>query len=198
MADLIDRQAAFNRVLSLTIVDPAVAAYADGVCFALRDCPAVDAVEVVRCKDCKHGERYCDNDDKWVECKKHPGEFVVDRDFFCGYGDRREDGEQSRPTQVRHHREAEDRQAAIALFVRREEELCQAIEARTGRPVPIRPRFAEGIASALNKLHAVDAVEVVRCKSCRHIERGWCSLSDALVREDDFCNYGERRADNDD
>lgn len=53
--------------------------------------PSADAVEVVRCKDCKHahmtygGEcKYCD---KWEE----DGEALyLDGDFFCAYGERRE------------------------------------------------------------------------------------------------------------
>ena len=50
--------------------------------------PTVDAVEVVRCKDCKHsrvasfGERYC-NRDKTVEL----GE--LKEDDFCSYGEKK-------------------------------------------------------------------------------------------------------------
>ena len=48
---------------------------------------------------------------------------------------------------------------------------------------------------------AVDAVEVVRCKDCKHWEEikhghGWCCASTpnhALTKDDDFCSYGERR-----
>lgn len=43
---------------------------------------------------------------------------------------------------------------------------------------------------------AVDAVEVVRCRQCNHmIEKGWCSLHNTPMNRDDFCSYGERRAD---
>ena len=57
----------------------------------IEDAPTIDAVEVVRCKDCKHahmtygGEcKYCD---KWEE----DGEALyLDGDFFCAYGERRE------------------------------------------------------------------------------------------------------------
>ena len=47
--------------------------------------PAVDAVEVVRCKDCKHHE---DEDLKTVYCPNIVGGWV-DYDFHCGYGERR-------------------------------------------------------------------------------------------------------------
>lgn len=49
---------------------------------------------------------------------------------------------------------------------------------------------------------AVDAVEVVRCKNCKHradeVERGkyLCNLKMiGIVRANDFCAYGERRED---
>ena len=48
---------------------------------------------------------------------------------------------------------------------------------------------------------AVDAVEVVRCKDCRHItvERGlcFCNVWEKFngMGYEGFCNYGERRSD---
>lgn len=48
---------------------------------------------------------------------------------------------------------------------------------------------------------AVDAVEVVRCKDCRHItvERGlcFCNVWEKFngMGYEGFCNYGERRPD---
>ena len=54
---------------------------------------------------------------------------------------------------------------------------------------------------------AVDAVEVVRCKDCKHFydtdinlhhkcKRGGSQVWDVKFTENDFCSYGERRADN--
>ena len=48
---------------------------------------------------------------------------------------------------------------------------------------------------------AVDAVEVVRCRECRnHIHDDdvdfLCTITGVYTRHDDFCSYGERRADN--
>lgn len=51
-----------------------------------------------------------------------------------------------------------------------------------------------------------DAVEVVRCKDCRHwdSETGWCNNHSAfddhdmdwnIYNDDDFCSCGERRTD---
>lgn len=49
---------------------------------------------------------------------------------------------------------------------------------------------------------AVDAVEVVRCKDCKHCSQNtpdgyhWCAEHErGLLEDDDFCSYGERRAD---
>ena len=55
---------------------------------------------------------------------------------------------------------------------------------------------------AVQNLPAVDAVEVVRCAQCKHFKRNlendtYCSSVNGLTDplEDDFCSYGERRAD---
>ena len=44
----------------------------------------------------------------------------------------------------------------------------------------------------------VDAVEVVRCKDCRHWTMGYCNHFayydyEPMTNEDDYCSYGERR-----
>lgn len=62
--------------------------------FAVWDAPTVDAVEVVRCKDCKHFSAFI----KPVEDFDGLCDFdigicgEVDEDFFCQYGERK-DGE---------------------------------------------------------------------------------------------------------
>ena len=39
----------------------------------------------------------------------------------------------------------------------------------------------------------VDAVEVVRCKDCQQmLQKGWCSLHNTPMAQEDFCSYGER------
>ena len=63
------------------------------------------------------------------------------------------------------------------------------------------------IREALETVPSVDAVEVVRCKDCKwydtrfvvcHNPRfgdGWANYQPPKVREDFFCNDGERKAD---
>ena len=45
-----------------------------------------------------------------------------------------------------------------------------------------------------------DVVEVVRCSECKFNQYGICDhyvMAHCDIRDDDFCNYGERRTDND-
>lgn len=60
---------------------------------------------------------------------------------------------------------------------------------------------AQRILDAINNAPTVDAVEVCRCKDCKlrcpesiSVYRH-CALSGMMVDDDDFCSYGERRAD---
>lgn len=46
----------------------------------INDCPTVDAVEVVRCRDCEHW------DDEWCVIN----EAYFEDDDFCSYGKRKE------------------------------------------------------------------------------------------------------------
>ena len=58
-----------------------------------------------------------------------------------------------------------------------------------------------GSVQIVAELPTVDAVEVVRCKDCKHREDGLCTLESVYdypwyyTKDDDFCSYGERRAD---
>ena len=61
------------------------------------------------------------------------------------------------------------------------------------------------VQQAIDKAPTVDAVEVVRCKDCKHRVVGWnngayhCGnpcygmASGVELKDDDFCSYGERR-----
>ena len=56
------------------------------------------------------------------------------------------------------------------------------------------------LAYVIDEVKAVDAVEVVRCKDCKHWTMGYCNNFayydyEPTTNEDDFCSYGERRND---
>lgn len=58
---------------------------------------------------------------------------------------------------------------------------------------------------AIRNFHAVDAVEVVRCRDCKWWHEdddvGHCDNPDGLdnyAKPDDFCSYGERKDDGSD
>lgn len=60
---------------------------------------------------------------------------------------------------------------------------------------------ANGIAEEIGNAPTVDAVEVVRCKDCKHYEDHKRKIYENCVRNErlipmlpnDFCSYGERR-----
>lgn len=99
MADLIDRQAAidmfqrmayddWNQGVSTTWAN-AFSECADMV----ADIPSADAVEVVRCKDCKHWDAsdihstICPNNKR---CKGIIGKMYTEPDYYCAYGERKD------------------------------------------------------------------------------------------------------------
>ena len=56
------------------------------------------------------------------------------------------------------------------------------------------------IENAVKNAPTVDAVEVVRCKDCKHREKlggDWCCnmFDDCSVEDNDFCSCGERKDD---
>lgn len=52
--------------------------------------PAVDAVEVVRCKDCEYFKLFSDG---YAKCKHKYGLAQITTDTFCSRGERRDDDE---------------------------------------------------------------------------------------------------------
>ena len=52
----------------------------------IDDAPTVDAVPVVRCRDCKHFKRNLEND---TYCSSVNGLTDPEEDDFCSYGERR-------------------------------------------------------------------------------------------------------------
>lgn len=56
----------------------------------MEDAPTIDAVEVVRCKDCKYGDWDSEPDDAMV-CMRTKDGFWRSGNDFCSYGERKED-----------------------------------------------------------------------------------------------------------
>lgn len=93
--EYIDRETALEKVIEVKHHDPELS----GVVLHryikeidLKNIPAADVVEVVRCRDCKHSYRI-DGAKEEYDCAKisafakfFPG------DHFCGYGERKTDG----------------------------------------------------------------------------------------------------------
>ncbi len=61
------------------------ACWVDDTIGLFDDAPAVDAVEVVRCKECAVPHN------KWTGCPKLNG-LVPPPDFYCAYGERKDNG----------------------------------------------------------------------------------------------------------
>ena len=57
----------------------------------IEDAPTIDAVPVVRCKDCKYAHMTYGGECKYCDMWEEDGEALyLDGDFFCAYGERRE------------------------------------------------------------------------------------------------------------
>ena len=96
--DLISRSALLEELSKGTIITDDM--YSEGIMagvdYAIKKieaAPAVDAVEVVRCKDCKCG-KYPDSTKlvgKYVNCALYDPMPLMRSDDFCSYGERRAD-----------------------------------------------------------------------------------------------------------
>lgn len=66
---------------------------AKSVMVAIEDAPAVDAVEVVRCGECKHFHEYpvvgTNDPSGWGKCTKIGMDIDLTINDFCSYGERR-------------------------------------------------------------------------------------------------------------
>lgn len=86
--DLISREAMkklFARVKWVNKADGEAAVY------LVESAPAVDAVEVVRCKDCKYYKKgSCELHSVWPDEYSTGYDYRPDDDDFCSYGERRE------------------------------------------------------------------------------------------------------------
>lgn len=59
------------------------------VCDAIYEAPTVDAVPVVRCKDCKFAHMTIDGECKDCDEWEEDEHLYLDGDFFCAFGQRK-------------------------------------------------------------------------------------------------------------
>ena len=88
MRDLVDR----SRIMNDLFEAHPIGFNNDDIVDAFKNAPTIDAVEVVRCKDCKHTTRSKVSPEKIICClTKMCG--TVDPDYFCADGEREIDAE---------------------------------------------------------------------------------------------------------
>lgn len=76
-----------------TVISKILESYRRVVLEEIDNAPTVDAVEVVRCKDCKWYQiRKWDDGKPQFDCRKTHALLDVKPDDFCSYGERRSNG----------------------------------------------------------------------------------------------------------
>lgn len=78
-----------TMITDLLTVDPRYETMIDWCCRVLEAQPTVDAVPVIRCKDCKHWTVTCDDDYQSCECDA----LIRHKDFYCAMAERKDNGE---------------------------------------------------------------------------------------------------------
>ena len=85
---LIDANAFLKDILTAGIGKTIIEYSESDIGYMIRKRPTVDAVEVVRCRECKQGE--VDDPDFPDEYYCHAGCGWNNGDFYCSYGERKE------------------------------------------------------------------------------------------------------------
>ena len=88
---LIDANAFLKDILTAGIGKTIIEYSESDIGYMIRKRPTVDAVEVVRCRECKQGE--VDDPDFPDEYYCHAGCGWNNGDFYCDYGERKEGAE---------------------------------------------------------------------------------------------------------
>ena len=87
---LIDANRALEIVYKRGIAHPNAYHLTNYAMAILQEAPTVDAVEVVRCRNCKYGDWDSEPDDAMV-CMRTKDGFWRSGNDFCSYGERKED-----------------------------------------------------------------------------------------------------------
>ena len=88
---LIDADRAMEIVRNQGIAHPNAYHLTNYATLILREAPTVNAVEVVRCRDCKY--RFGNNGHSKNGCPIIDANIWMDDDDFCSYGERKEGAE---------------------------------------------------------------------------------------------------------
>ena len=88
---LIDANAFLKDILTAGIGKTIIEYSESNIGYMIRKRPTIDAVEVVRCRECKQGE--VDDPDFPDEYYCHAGCGWNNGDFYCAYGERKEGAE---------------------------------------------------------------------------------------------------------
>ena len=91
MSRLIDADRALEIVRDQGIAHPSAYYLTTYATLTLREAPTIDAVPVVRCRECKQGE--VDDPDFPDQYYCHAGCGWNNGDFYCAYGERKEGAE---------------------------------------------------------------------------------------------------------
>ena len=92
MSKLIDADKAMEIVRDQGIAHPNAYHLTNYATLILREAPTVDAVEVVRCKDCKYGDWDSEPNDAMV-CMRTKDGFWRSGNGFCSFGEQKEGAE---------------------------------------------------------------------------------------------------------
>ena len=90
MHDTISRQDAINAIMC----EPMDAHYPSWYANRIKALPSADAIEVIRCKDCKFAHitndgRYCKYCDMFTDDYGQLIEMYFESNFYCGYAERK-------------------------------------------------------------------------------------------------------------
>lgn len=90
----------------------------------------------------------------------------------------------------------------MAEYIDREALIAEFKRMKLGENSFIERVFADGVYAIIEQFPAADVAPVVRCKDCKYIvnatvnSNGFliCNATDMEIAPEDFCSYGERRA----
>ena len=88
MARLIDADRAMEIVRDQGVAYPNAYHLTNYATLILQEAPTVDAVSVVRCKDCKRWERHTEVNRDYGGCRRYSS--TMRYDDFCSHGERKD------------------------------------------------------------------------------------------------------------